>query len=184
MSDLRHYIKALKIKMNSYKQLVPPLSEHTFQNVNSLIVFDVFPVKQVFSTWCVIPQVLNDPHIINSLPAALPVRSQWKKKNQQTSCKQPQSPCHIQPIAVLNAVQSDQRVLLVQEQVVTFFHSSMWVRMSVWTAVLTKLKAKQLVYSARGYASSSIRWAGIRTSKYSQVNYFFSGCNWNGLLGN
>lgn len=62
--------------MNIYKQLVPPLSEHTFPNVNSLIVFDVFPVKQVFSTWCIIPEVLNDPHIINSLPAALPARAQ------------------------------------------------------------------------------------------------------------
>lgn len=49
----------------------------------------------------------------------------------------------------------------------------MWVRMSVWTAALTKLKAKQSGYSARGYASSSIWCAGIRTSKYSQVNYFF-----------
>ncbi|KAF3840792.1 hypothetical protein F7725_006654 [Dissostichus mawsoni] len=56
----------------------------------------------VFSTWCVIPSVLNDPHIVNSLPAALPFRNRVEKK-QQTTRKQPQSPRHDQPVTALDA---------------------------------------------------------------------------------
>lgn len=60
---------------------------------NSLIMFDVPPVQQVFAAGRVIPIVLDDSHVVDPLPAALPLRAGGDEE-QQTSRKQPQSPCH------------------------------------------------------------------------------------------
>ena len=69
---------------------------------NSLITFDGLPGQQVFSTWSIVPGVLSDPHIVNSLPAALPFRA-GAEKEQQTAHKQPQSPAHVRLLAATHA---------------------------------------------------------------------------------
>lgn len=63
------------------------------QSFDSLITGDVFAVQQVFSTGCVIPPVLDDPHIVNPLHAALPLHRGAEEK-QQTSRKQPRGRLH------------------------------------------------------------------------------------------
>lgn len=57
-------------------------------------MFDVPPVQQVFAARRVIPIFLDDPHVVEPLPAALPLRAGGDEE-QQTSRKQPQSPCHV-----------------------------------------------------------------------------------------
>lgn len=92
---------------------------------NSLIIFDVFPIQKVFPTWRIIPKVLNDPHVVNPLPAVTPRTGAEKK--QQTSRKQPQSPCHVRVMSPLDAGRSVSRVLVQEEQVETAT-GSMWAR--------------------------------------------------------
>ena len=57
-------------------------------------MLDVSPIQQVFTAGRVIPRVLDDPHVIDPLPAALRLRVGGDEE-QQTSRKQPQSPCHV-----------------------------------------------------------------------------------------
>lgn len=38
--------------------------------IHSLVIWDIFSVEEIFTTGCVIPRVLDDPDVVNSLAAA------------------------------------------------------------------------------------------------------------------